>query len=125
MITSDRVIRATHEWKQETRQGGGQTHFDRVFSVNDMKFNVKLKTNSSNDPYVIIETESQELIISYKIKIEYSTGDKSGSLTYNPKVLSSKLQSPCPADAVFRSIFKPNGPPYARHHNSLLITNHS
>jgi hypothetical protein len=123
-ITSDCVIKATQEWKQETRQGGSQTHFDRFFSVNDVKFNVKLKTVSTSDPYIIIETESQELFTGFKILIEYSSGDKSGSLTYNNLEIGSlsKFESPCRTDAVFKSIFKPNGPPYARNHNPLLNT---
>lgn len=101
-ITSGWVIKATQEWKQETRQGIG-TYFDQFFSINDMKFNVKLKTDSSNDPFVIIETESQEIFNGYKILIEYSAGGKSGSLTYKPEVGSlSKFQSPCPDDQVFR-----------------------
>ena len=60
-ITSG-LVKATRKWKQKTRQGS-ETHFDRFFSVNDMEFNVKLKTDNANDPFVIIETDSQELFI--------------------------------------------------------------
>ena len=103
------VVKATKKWKQKTRQGS-ETHFDRFFSVNDMEFNVKLKTDNSNDPFVTIETDSQELFNGYEILIEYCAGGKSGSLTYNPGVGSlSKFESPCPSDGKFRSIFEPNG----------------
>ena len=126
-FTSDRVIKATHEWKQITCQGSGSlfesgyTHFDRVFSVNDMKFNVKLKANhlglvgpsGSICPRIFIETESQELFVGYKIVIEYSAGGKSGSLTCNPNVGSlSKFDSGnsfLSHEVPFKSIFKPDG----------------
>ena len=124
-ITSDRVIKATQEWKQITRQGAGQTHFDRVFSVNDMKFNVKLKADDlrlvlifgnfpsgSIFPRISIETESRELFVGYKILMEYSAGGKSGYLTCNPKVGSlSKFDSSLQFkdSATFKSIFLPDG----------------
>ena len=122
-ITSDRVIKATQEWKQETRQGGDQTLFDRAFSFNDMKFNVKLIMENYRvypediikHVKLIIKTESQELFVGFKILIEYSAGGKSGSLTYNPKVESlsnfdSEVDRLLTYDAeLFKSIFKPDG----------------
>ena len=40
------VVKATKKWKQKTRltDENSETHFDRFFSVNDMKFSVKLIT---------------------------------------------------------------------------------
>ena len=70
--THQKWIKATEEWTQEFRKGPWSLpnvmHFDRNFSIDDMTwrrlgnlmFNVKLKTNFSVDPIVIIETGSKE-----------------------------------------------------------------
>ena len=72
--THQKWIKATEEWTQEFRKGPWSLpnvmHFDRNFSIDDMTwrrlgnlmFNVKLKTNFSVDPIVIIETGSKEIL---------------------------------------------------------------
>jgi len=102
--THQKWIKVTEEWTQETRKGKDETHFDRVFSFDDMtwrhlgnlKFNVKLLMDSHAYPIINIESESdlQEIISDFQIRIEYSVEGKSGSLTFNPSVKSlSKFQS--------------------------------
>ena len=108
-------FKATQEWEQETRIERNGTYFDRNFLISkkafgfglgNLNFNVKLKTDGANDPYVIIETESKEKFIDFRILIEYSAGGKSGSFTSNPiKELLSKFTSNCPNDDMFRKIF--------------------
>ena len=106
--THKKWIKASEEWTQESRKGvGNETHFDRNFSIDDLtwrrlgnlKFNVKLKTCRgyySCCPCVFIETGSHEIINDFKIQIEYSVEDKSGSLTFNPSVESlSMFKSEC------------------------------
>ena len=69
---------------------------------------MKFKTDGSNDPYVIIETESKETFIDFRILIEYSAGGKSGSFTSNPKKeLLSKFTSDCPSDKIFKEVLNP------------------
>jgi hypothetical protein len=87
-------LKVTQEWEQKTRTGARKTLFDRCFfgkkvfglGHDNLHFNVKLKTDPSYDPYVIIESASEEILNEFKVRIEYSAGGKSGSLTYNPKV---------------------------------------
>ena len=98
--THKKWIKASEEWTQESRKGvGNETHFDRNFSIDDLKFNVKLKTCRgyySCCPCVFIETGSHEIIDDFKIQIDYSAEGKSGSLTFIPSVESlSKFKSEC------------------------------
>ena len=80
-------FKAKQEWEQETRTGRNKTYFDRNFSfskkafgfgLGSLNFNVKLKTDSSYDPYVVIETESQAGNCSILTGFDWS----SGSYTY-------------------------------------------
>ena len=121
--THQKWIKVTEEWTQETLKGKDETHFDRIFSFDDMtwrhlgnlKFNVKLKMDSHAYPIISIESEShlEEIINNFKIRIEYSVEGKSGSLTFNPNVkLLSKFQSKsmqnygsAPEHADFHEIF--------------------
>ena len=109
-------LKVIQEWEQKTPRGPNETHFERCFfgekvfglGHGNLHFNVKLKTDPSTDPYVIIESASEEIINDLKIKIEFSarSGFGFGFLTYNPKVESiSNFKSPCPKDEVFRNIF--------------------
>ena len=107
-------LKVTEEWEQKTRTGKNETFFERCFfgeklfglGHGNLHFNLKFKTDNYPDPYVIIESASEEFISDLKIQIEYSTRAKSGFLTYNPKVESiSNFKSPCPKDEVFRNIF--------------------
>ena len=108
-------FKVTQEWEQKTRIGRNETYFDRNFLISkksfgfglgNLNFNVKFKTDGNKDPYVIIETESKEIFIDFRILIEYSTGGKSGSFTSNPiKELLSKFTSDCPNDYIFKEVF--------------------
>ena len=70
---------------------------------------MKFKTDRSNDPYVIVETESKEIFIDFRILVEYSAGGKSGCFTSNPKKdLLYKFTSDCPNDKIFNEVFKSN-----------------
>ena len=110
-------FKATQEWEQETRIGRNETYFDRNFLISkkafgfglgNLNFNVKFKTDGANDPYVIIETDSKEIFIDFRILIEYYTFGKLGSFTSNPiKELSYKFTSDCPNDEKFRKVFNP------------------
>ena len=109
--THKKWIKASEEWTQETHKGEKfqeATHFDRNFTIDDMtwrcvgsnlKFNVKLKTFGGNEsyyPFVIIQTDSHEILNDFKIQIEYSIEGKSGSLTFNPSIESlSRFKSEC------------------------------
>ena len=110
-------LKVVQEWEQKTRTGAKETYFDRCFSGEkvfgldhgNLHFNLKLKSDSYFDPYVIIESASQEILSDFKIRIEYFARGKSGSLTYNPKVESiSNFKSKCPSDEVFRNVFTGN-----------------
>ena len=96
MAVTIRPIRfkVTQEWEQKTRIGRYGTYFDRDFFISkkafgfglgNLNFNVKFKTDRSNDPYVIVETESKETFIDFRILVEYYTGGKIGCFTSNPK----------------------------------------
>ena len=107
-------LKVIQEWEQKTRTGPKETHFDRCFigekvfglGHGNLHFNVKLKTDPSIDPYVIIKYASEEIINDLKIKIEYSARSGFGSLTYNPKVESlSHFKSDCPTNYVFQKLF--------------------
>ena len=107
-------LKGTEEWEQITH-GSKYTQFDRSFygekvfglGYGNLHFNLKLKTDFDDDPYVIIKSALQEILSDFKIRIEYSVEGKSGWLTYNPKVESiSNFISDCPDDEVFRNIFK-------------------
>ena len=111
-------FKVTQEWEQKTRIGRYGTYFDRDFFISkkafgfglgNLNFNVKFKTDRSNDPYVIVETESKEIFIDFRILVEYSAGGKSGCFTSNPKKdLLCKFTSDCPNDKIFNEVFKSN-----------------
>ena len=108
-------FKATQEWEQVTRIGRKKLHFDRDFSISkkafgfevgNLNFNVKFKTDGSNDPYVTIKTESKEIFIDFRILIEYSAGGKSGSFTSNSiKEFLYTFTSDCPEDQIFNDVF--------------------
>mgnify|MGYP001227958951 CR=1 FL=1 len=73
-------IKATEEWTQLTQKGKRATYFDRNFSINDMtwrclgnlKFNVKLWTDSDRWPRVCMDNNiSKEVLSDFKFLIEY------------------------------------------------------
>ena len=114
-------LKVIQEWEQKTPRGPNETHFERCFfgekvfglGHGNLHFNVKLKTDSSIDPYVIIESASEEIINDLKIKIEFlaksgfvGSVQSHGSLSYNPKVESlSNFKSPCPTNKGFQHTF--------------------
>ena len=110
-------FKVTQEWEQKTRIGRNETYFDRNvliskkafgFGLGNLNFNVKFKTDGANDPYVIIETDSKEIFIDFRILIEYYAVGKSGSFISNPiKELLYKFTSDCPNDEKFRKVFNP------------------
>ena len=85
-------IKATEEWTQLTQKGKRATYFDRNFSINDMtwrrlgnlKFNVKLWTDSDRWPRVCMDNNiSKEVLSDFKLLIEYSVDGNTGSLYYD------------------------------------------